>query len=67
MSTGKVQAIKTYVKSLQLEMQSVTWPKWVQVRSTTLVVLFTIFAFVAYLGVIDWILTKVFNQVLGLR
>jgi preprotein translocase subunit SecE len=64
---SKAQSLKAYIKSLRLEMQAVTWPKWTQVRSTVAVVIFTIFAFAAYLGVIDWILTKVFNRVLGLR
>ena len=44
---------KDYVEELQLEMKRVTWPNWKQVRSTTGVVIFAVFAFAAYFAVVD--------------
>jgi len=44
---------KDYIEELQLEMKRVTWPSWKQVRSTTGVVIFAVFAFAAYFAVVD--------------
>jgi preprotein translocase subunit SecE len=45
--------IKDYFGELQLEMKRVTWPAWKQVRATTGVVIFAVFAFAAYFAVVD--------------
>ena len=44
---------KDYFDELQLEMKRVTWPSWKQVRATTGVVIFAVFAFAAYFAVVD--------------
>jgi len=44
---------KDYFEELQLEMKRVTWPSWKQVRSTTGVVIFAVFAFAAYFAIVD--------------
>ena len=44
---------KDYFEELQLEMKRVTWPSWKQVRATTGVVIFAVFAFAAYFAVVD--------------
>jgi preprotein translocase subunit SecE len=44
---------KHYFEELQLEMKRVTWPSWKQVRATTGVVIFAVFAFAAYFAVVD--------------
>ena len=45
--------VRDYVDDLKREMRLVTWPTWVQVRATTGVVIFSIFAFAAYFAVVD--------------
>ncbi len=45
--------MKDYFEDLQLEMKRVTWPSWPQVRATTGVVIFAVFAFAAYFAVVD--------------
>lgn len=45
--------VKDYFEDLQLEMKRVTWPSWPQVRATTGVVIFAVFAFAAYFAVVD--------------
>ncbi len=45
--------VKDYFEELQLEMKRVTWPSWTQVRATTGVVIFAVFAFAAYFAVVD--------------
>jgi preprotein translocase subunit SecE len=44
---------KNYFEELQLEMKRVTWPSYKQVRATTGVVIFAVFAFAAYFAVVD--------------
>lgn len=49
---------QAYVDELKHEMRLVTWPTRVQVRSTTMVVLVTVFAFAVFFGVVDFVLAK---------
>ncbi len=50
--------IKNYVQDLQMEMRKVTWPSRKQVEATTVVVIFTVFAFAAYFAVVDSLFTR---------
>ena len=47
---------RTYVHDVRGEMKRVTWPSRVQVESTTLVVVLSVFAFAAYFRVIDYVI-----------
>ncbi|MEQ1887063.1 MAG: preprotein translocase subunit SecE [Bryobacteraceae bacterium] len=49
---------KDYFEELRREMRLVTWPSWDQVRSTTGVVIFAVFAFAAYFAVVDSIVGR---------
>jgi len=57
--------MKEYFEGLRLEMRRVSWPSWPQVRATTGVVIFAVFAFAAYFAVVDTIvqrgITKLFD------
>ena len=57
---------RDYVNELKLEMRRVTWPSRKQVESTTVVVIFTVFAFAAFFFVVDAALnasvTRVYNS-----
>jgi len=55
-------SVKNYVKELQTEMRTVTWPSKDQVRGTTVVVIVTVFAFAAYFAVIDGIFTRLIGK-----
>jgi preprotein translocase subunit SecE len=60
-ATGPVSWLprfRAYVEELKHEMRLVTWPTRDQVRSTTVVVLVTVFAFAVFFGVVDFILAK---------
>ena len=50
--------LQAYVEELKREMRLVTWPNRAQVRSTTLVVLVTVFAFAVFFGVVDFVLAS---------
>ena len=45
--------LKDYIEELRTEMRRVTWPSWKQVRATTGVVIFAVFAFALYFAVVD--------------
>jgi preprotein translocase subunit SecE len=55
---GWVAGTKNYIEELQHEMKLVTWPSWKQVRATTGVVIFAVFAFAAYFAVVDTIVGR---------
>ncbi len=70
---GELEAIKswpektrTYIDDLKVEMKRVTWPTRKQVESTTVIVIFTVFAFAAYFGVVDFTIdhtvTKIYSS-----
>ena len=56
------QGVKEYVGDLKLEMHRVTWPNRKQVEGTTVVVIFSVFAFAAYFAVVDSILLAGTNR-----
>jgi preprotein translocase subunit SecE len=54
--------LKEYFEELRLEMRRVTWPSWPQVRATTGVVIFAVFAFAAYFAVVDTVLNRAIQK-----
>ena len=60
-----VQGTKDYVNELKLEMRRVTWPNRKQVENTTLVVIFSVFAFAGYFWIVDGILGRCVRTVLN--
>jgi preprotein translocase subunit SecE len=53
---------KDYFEELQLEMKRVTWPGYKQVRATTGVVIFAVFAFSAYFAVVDTLVGRAIKK-----
>ena len=60
-----VDGTREYVNDLKLEMRRVTWPNRKQVESTTVVVIFSVFAFAGYFWVVDGILGRGVREVLN--
>ena len=57
-AVGWPAQVKSYFEELRLEMRRVTWPAWGQVRATTGVVIFAVFAFAAYFAVVDAVVSR---------
>ncbi len=57
------QGVKSYVQELQMEMRRVTWPSRKQVQATTVVVIFTVFAFAAYFALVDSVIARAITKV----
>ncbi len=49
---------RDYIEELRREMRLVSWPSWAQVRATTGVVIFSVFAFAAYFAVVDTVINR---------
>jgi preprotein translocase subunit SecE len=54
---------KNYFQDLQNEMRLVTWPTWKQVRSTTTVVIISVFLFAAFFMVVDQIVESAIQKI----
>jgi len=52
---------KQFLLEVWAELHKVQWPSWNEARSFTLVVLTAVIAVAAYIGVLDWIFTRVFQ------
>jgi len=50
------ERIKSFYSEVRNEMRKVTWPGMKEVRSTTTVVIITVFIFALYFGIIDFII-----------
>ena len=61
-----IQDTRDYVNDLKLEMRRVTWPNRKQVEGTTVVVIFSVFAFAGYFAIVDGILNKGVTRIFSL-
>jgi preprotein translocase subunit SecE len=59
--TNLIQRTKDYFADLKQEMHRVTWPNRKQVEGTTLVVIFSVFAFAGYFAIVDGVLSRAVN------
>jgi preprotein translocase subunit SecE len=50
------EKIRSFYSEVRNEMRKVTWPGMREVRSTTAVVIITVFIFALYFGIIDFII-----------
>jgi preprotein translocase subunit SecE len=57
------RGVVDYFEDLRNEMRRVTWPTWPQVRATTAVVVFSVFAFAAYFSVVDLVIERGISKV----
>lgn len=58
---GWVLQAKQFLLEVWAELHKVQWPSWNEARSFTVVVLTAVMAVAAYIGILDWIFTRVFQ------
>ncbi len=66
---GPVEKVRdgvTFVQEAVAELKKTTWPKWLEVRGTTTVVIVAVFIFALYLSVVDLILGKLYQMTMGM-
>jgi preprotein translocase subunit SecE len=56
--------ISNFLKDVRSEMRKVVWPSRTEVKSTTIVVIVTVFLFAAYFWLVDTIIGNVIEAVL---
>jgi preprotein translocase subunit SecE len=56
--------ISSFLKDVRSEMRKVVWPSRTEVKSTTIVVIATVFLFAAYFWLVDTIIGNVIEAVL---
>jgi preprotein translocase subunit SecE len=62
--SGLVSRTGEFLKEVRAEMRKVVTPTWAEVRSTTTVVLVTVFAFAGFFYVVDSVLDKALRVLL---
>ncbi|MBI2817526.1 MAG: preprotein translocase subunit SecE [Acidobacteria bacterium] len=55
---------KAFLSDVRSETKRVSWPSFTQIRATTIVVIFTVFFFGVYFGILDWIFNHVVRRLL---
>jgi preprotein translocase subunit SecE len=53
-----IQRTRDYIEELRVEMRRVSWPNGKQVKSTTAVVIVSVFLFAGYFAIIDALLRR---------
>jgi preprotein translocase subunit SecE len=54
-----MKSVTQFISEVKAEMAKVVWPSWHELIGLTLIVLVVVTAFSLYLGVIDFILSKI--------
>jgi len=56
----------TFLQEVVAELKRTTWPKWIEVRGTTTVVIIAVFIFAMFLYLVDIGLGFAYQRVIGL-
>jgi preprotein translocase SecE subunit len=54
-----------FLKDTRKELNNVSWPSWLEVRGTTIVVIASVFFFGIFLFIVDFFVNKGMNYILG--
>ncbi len=52
-----IDGTQKFIKEVKSEMSKVTWPTWVELKGSTILVVMVSAFFAVYIGVVDFILT----------
>ncbi len=59
------ERVNSFLKDVRSEMRKVVWPSRAEVQSTTTVVIVTVFVFAAYFWLVDNVIGRAVEAVLG--
>ncbi|MDP2982621.1 MAG: preprotein translocase subunit SecE [Candidatus Latescibacter sp.] len=60
-----VEETKRFLKEVRVEMSKVTWPTWLELRGSTILVIIVSIFFAAYIGIFDIIITIIIGFFTG--
>jgi len=59
--------IKSYLRGVRAEFAKITWPKWAEVVSLTVLVLAMVIVLTIYVGALDAFFSQLFKYLIELR
>ncbi|MFA6470801.1 MAG: preprotein translocase subunit SecE [Candidatus Latescibacterota bacterium] len=60
-----VDDTRKFLKEVRVEMSKVTWPTWIELRGSTILVILVSIFFAAYIGIFDLIITFIVGFITG--
>ena len=60
-----VEETRKFIKEVRIEMSKVTWPTWIELRGSTILVIIVSVFFAAYIGIFDIIITFIIGLLTG--
>jgi len=63
--TEPAKRFKDFLLDVRVELKKVHWPSRKETQATTRVVVIVVFVVAAYLGVVDWVLSRFVQMLLG--
>ena len=52
-----IENIKKFLKEVRSEMSKVTWPSWMELKGSTILVIIVSIFFAVYIGLVDFVLS----------
>ena len=56
-----IEKVKKFLREVKVEMTKVTWPSWIELKGSTILVIIVSIFFAVYIGVVDLVLQVVRN------
>ena len=60
-----VEETQRFIKEVRIEMSKVTWPTWLELRGSTILVIIVSIFFAAYIGIFDIIISIIIGFFTG--
>lgn len=60
-----VEDTQRFIKEVRIEMSKVTWPTWIELKGSTILVIIVSVFFAAYIGIFDIIITLIIGFLTG--
>jgi len=58
---GFGQQVKVFLQEVYVELRKSSWPSWIELRDSTLVVVFAVIALALFVGVFDWLIVMIIS------
>ena len=63
--TSGPRRFRQFLHDVRMELRNVSWPSWDTVKSTTAVVVITVFVFAFFLFGVDWVVGYLVTKILA--
>jgi preprotein translocase SecE subunit len=59
------QQFRTFLQDVYIELKKSSWPTWIELRDSTLVVIVAVVALALFVGAADWVFVKIIAFLTG--